>query len=171
MKVGSASRGSILVMTLVFFIVFLIIMVAWMRFAVVQNNAVVGQEQEEQSFHLSEAGVHYALHLLNNGVCNPQELSDSQPVIQSVVDELAPAAGAIVGTYELTFTVQTTNGETITAVRAVGYDRNVPGECQLIEARINSFAGVLGQKYEIAAWDHKSTIACGAPSAVRDPVC
>lgn len=162
-------KGSILVMTLVFFVIFVIILSAWMRFAVRQNNAVVGQEQEEQSFHLSEAGVHYVLHVLNNGVCTPHELAGSEPIIQSVVDE--STAGDVVGTYELTFDVTPNGGETITAVRAVGYDKNVFGECQLIEARVESFSGVLGRRYRILSWDHKATITCGAPGAIKAAQC
>lgn len=170
MKV-TRSSGSILVMTLVFFLVFVVIMSAWLRFAVRQNNTVVGQEQEEQSFHLSEAGVHYALHLLNNGLCTPQELAASEPVIQPVVDVSVADAGAEIGTYELMFEVSTNGGETSAVVRAVGYDVNVFGECQLIEATLQSFAGVLGTRYKIESWDHKSTILCATPGAIRDPVC
>jgi Tfp pilus assembly protein PilX len=166
----SLEKGSILLMTLVFFLVLVIIFTAWMRFAVRQNNAVVGQEQEEQSFHLSEAGVHYVLHVLNNGVCTPQELSVSEPVIQPVIDE-SVADGQPVGTYELTFDVTSVGGETVTAVRAVGYDKNVFGECQLIEARVESFSGVLGKKYRILSWDHKSTITCGVPGALATAQC
>lgn len=168
---GTGSRGSILLVTLVFFLVLVIIMAAWMRFAVVQNKAVVGQEQEEQSFHLSEAGVHYVLHLLNNGLCTPQELAASQPIIQSVVDESVSQAGSVVGTYELTFDVQAAGAETVASVRALGFDQNVYGECQLIVARLRSFEGILGKKYQILSWDHKATIACGLPGPITEPLC
>lgn len=159
------SRGSVLVMTMVFFIVFVVIMSAWMAFAVRQNNAVVGQEQEEQSFHLSEAGVHHVLHLLNNGVCTPAQLEASEPVVQTVAQE--SAAGGPTGTYELTFEV----GPAEMVVRAVGYDLNVRNECQLIEARLESLAGGLGTKYRVKAWDHKTTIVCGVPRPVKEPTC
>lgn len=170
MKVPSA--GSILVITLVFFLIFVVIMMAWLRFATLQNHAVVSQEQEEQSFHLSEAGVNWALHVLNSGACTPADLAvySSEPVIASVVDETVPG-GDVIGTYQLTFNVETIGGETETSVRAIGYDKNVEGECQLIEATIQSFGGVLGTKYRIEAWDHKSTISCGVPGAIREPVC
>jgi hypothetical protein len=167
-----ASGGSILVMTLVFLLIFVVIMFAWLRFASRQNNAVVGQEQEEQSFHVSEAGVNYVLHILNNGTCTPTELNASDnnnttPVVQSVVDE-SPGAGAAIGTYELTFNLLS---PTRTGVRAVGYDLNVAKECQLIEATLESFTGILGPSYRVLSWDHKSTISCGTPRPVVNPVC
>lgn len=159
------SRGSVLVMTMLFFIVFVVIMSAWMAFAVRQNNAVVGQEQEEQSFHLSEAGVHHVLHLLNNDVCTPAQLKASEPVVQTVVQE-SPAGGPT-GTYELTFEVMPAE----IRVRAVGYDVNVRNECQLIEARLEALAGGLGTKYRVKSWDHKTTIACGDPRPIKAPTC
>lgn len=142
-----------------------------MQFAARQNNAVVRQEQEEQSFQLSEAGVNYVLHLLNNGLCTPAELNASEPVIQSVVDVSVQGSGAFMGTYELAFDVQPAGSGTVTSVQAIGYDINVQRECQLIEAKIESFDGVLGTKYRVKSWDHKSTITCGTPGAVVNPVC
>jgi len=155
-----APRGSVLVMTLVFFVVFVVIMGAWLGFANRQNNAVVGQEQEEQSFHISEAGVNYVLHALNTGTLTPAQLDASEPLSQKLYGSVNGATDEI-GCFRMIFDVQASGSGTTTVVQAVGYDKNIVRECQLIEATIESFTGSLGTKYRVASWDHKANVVCG----------
>ena len=61
-------RGSVLIISLVLLSTFLVIMIAWSRFASFQAHVTVDQGAEERAFQASEAGVEYVLFLLNNNV-------------------------------------------------------------------------------------------------------
>jgi hypothetical protein len=162
-SMGGAEKGSILPLAIVVLGSFAVIMLAWLAFANRQNHEIVNQEQEEQSFHVAEAGVHYALFLLVKNVCTPAELDSNEPVRRKVLNQ----SGEVMGIYDLKFENTPYDDGVRTKVTAVGYDFAKPNRCQGVEATLKSFFGALGTFYTIETWDQKTTVACGTPPEER----
>lgn len=146
------------------FLVALLTAVALVWVVIHQTRTAAGQTP---AFHLSEAGVHYILHVLNSGACTPAELTQKQPVIQAV-----PGADGTpnLGTFAVTLETLAPSSPTRLRVTALGQESGAKA-CQQIEADVESFSGVLGTKYRIVSWDHRDTVRCGALPPPLELVC
>lgn len=119
-----------------------------------QFKETLFQEQEEQAFHVAEAGVHYVLFLLSSGAQTPQSLLEAGSITQSVHDQ---TTGAKTGKYVLAFSplgspVESGQG---VAVESTGWDVS-NRRCQIINARVALGAG--SGAFGISSWDH--AVAC-----------
>lgn len=147
-------------MTLVILMVFVVMALATAAIISRQFNQIVGQEQEEQAFQISEAGVDYAVWLLDQGLVDynsPQGVQDYQ-----VIDETREAR-EVLGTFDLTFeTVRFTapNGPVTMRVKSVGEDVVLVNRKQTIEAVIQSDSEADEPEnklevFRVIEWDHK----------------
>lgn len=155
-----AQRGGVLVITLVILVVFLVMMVATVGLVNRQFHEIVGQEQEEQAFQISEAGVSYALWLLDNDLVDyksPQGVTDYQ-----VIDETKEPK-EVLGTFDLTFEtlsfVEPIGPATI-KVKSIGEDAVLTKRKQTIEAVIQSDSDPEDpadqlEVWRVIEWDHK----------------
>lgn len=139
-------------MTLVILGVFLVLMMATMGLISRQYKEIVGQEQEEQAFQISEAGISYGLWLMDAGLFDYA----SPPVIQNyaVTDETKDPA-EVLGTFDLAFEVLSYGGVAGPAavkVTAVGEDAVLVNRKQTIEAVIQSDDL---DTFRVIEWDHK----------------
>lgn len=149
-------RGSILIISLVLLSAFLIIMIAWSRFASLQAHVTVDQKAEERAFQTSEAGIEYVLFLFNSGLFVPDLIND-------FVQEIVGVSSRI---YEISFSDQTGSSAT---VLSRGYDVNKLDRCQEITAEVQSYSGNLGgPEYYVDSWTHGASAVCAtaAPSVV-----
>jgi Tfp pilus assembly protein PilX len=151
-RASSQQRGDILIMTLLLLVTFIVIITAWVQFAARQAHVVADQEQEERAFGAAEAGLRYAMFLLNSDAKEPDELENLAG--QEVT---GPAGGTAVGTYSLKFD----GGGVPLAVTAIGRSQNVADRCQTIDAIIDSFEGALGDtQYYVSQFNHRTSIDC-----------
>jgi hypothetical protein len=141
-------KGTVLIISLVLLSTFLVIMIAWSRFASLQSHVTVDQGAEERAFQASEAGVEYVLFLLDNNLFSPLTLP-------YFVQE-------IVGESDYVFEVSFTNklAESVT-VLSRGYDFNKLNKCQQITAEVKVYEGSLSdKKYYVDSWIHEPNTAC-----------
>ena len=147
-------------MTLVILMVFVIMALATAALISRQFNQIVGQEQEEQAFQISEAGVSYALWLLDNGLVdykNPQGITDYE-----VIDETKNPK-EVLGTFDLTFETISfvePQGPATLKVKSVGEDAVLTKRKQTIEAVLRSEADAEEPEdkleiWRVIEWDHK----------------
>lgn len=140
-------------------LVFLIILGASVRAVSRQARETTNQVQEEQAFHLAEAGVQYTLWLLDpdGGGYLPAALPPvtAHPVID--------AAGKTVGTFFLVFSNGQPDSVTVTSI---GKDAVIMNRCQTIVADIAASDGV----YRVVSWDHLVSTGCtGGPALPSVP--
>lgn len=138
-------------MTLVILGVFMIMMAASAGLINRQFNQVVGQEQEEQAFQIAEAGVSYALWLMDQDLVdfnNPQGITGYEVKDQTVEPP------EVLGTFDLTFqTIAFTPGASVSIrVVAEGEDAVLTTRKQTIEAVIHSDNL---DDFRVVEWDHK----------------
>lgn len=153
-------RGSILIISLVLLSAWLVIMIAWSRFASLQAHVTVDQGAEERAFQASEAGIEYVLFLLN---------SDSGYTPDTLINFVQEIVGVSNSIFELTFSYQTTSS---VVAQSRGYAINKPERCQEITADVRSYTGSLnGQEYYVKSWTHEGNIVCmtAAPSILPLP--
>lgn len=146
------SFGGALLMTLVILGVFLIMAAASVGLVNRQFHAIVDQEQEEQAFQVAEAGVNYAVWLMDNGLVDYQ---DPQPVEGYQVTDQTKDPAEVLGTFDLDLEVISYTASTgPVAVRAVsiGKDAVLVGRLQTIEAVIQSDDLDI---FRVIEWDHK----------------
>lgn len=131
-----------------------------------QYNATVEQEEEERAFHAAEAGVHYALYLLNSEFYGEDEfslLSKGSWPEQTVSQE---DTGKILGTYELMF-MPLPDGSVGKGLTVYSLGKDTRGKrCQLIRAEVNRVS-TLEAAYGVAVWDHQSE--CSLPTVIPSP--
>lgn len=117
-----------------------------------QFSVGANQEQEERSFQVAEAGAHYALFLLNEGVYTTEELLAMQTTTQPVVDN-----GETRGEFTLTFSsvAGTQSGD---AIQVVSSGRDASRDiCQTLVVVIHRTDIFFTSPYEITSWDHAVT--------------
>lgn len=124
---------------------------------------VRGASGQGAAFHVSEAGIDYILHLLNSGVCTPDEVAKQLPIIQRV-----PADMGDMGTFAITLASLDSNRWN---VASVGREPGFTGNCQQIEADIEAFSGSLGTKYRIHSWGPQVSVRCTGPTQPTEVVC
>ncbi len=145
-----SQKGSILIISLVLLSAFLVIMIAWSRFASLQAHVIADQGVEERAFQASEAGIEYVLFLLNSGVLAPDTLTYFIQEIVGVSDSV----------FELTFSDQTASS--VTALSR-GYDVNKLDRCQEIMVNIKIYSGsISSSEYYVDSWTHKTDTLCAA---------
>ncbi len=150
-------RGAVMTITLMFLVILLVVVTAWLNFAVRQSHQVVDQEQEEQAFHIAEAGVEYTLFLLNSGTYAPTGLISEGSLVRAVSD----SSGNIIGAAELSF--QPGGAGVPLKVSSLGHDLTVERRCQLITAEAADMTGAVGgTRYYVRSWDHELDVECGA---------
>lgn len=138
-------------MTLVILGMFVVMAVGTMALINRQFKEIVGQEQEEQAFQIAEAGVHYALWLLDNGLidyADPQEIEDYE-----VTDDTQDPP-VVIGSFDLEFETESYTagtGPAAVKVTATGKDA-VINRPQKIEATI--YSGDLDD-FVVVEWDHR----------------
>lgn len=119
------------------------------------------------AFHAGEAGVHYALHLLNSGTCTPAELFP-QNLVQVLESERGDGP---MGMFQVTFDPVPGAGVEHLRLRVLGREEDKRGLCQSIEAEIESFRGAAGTKYRLVSWEHEAAVRCGQAAAPREVSC
>lgn len=139
-------------MTLVILGLFLTMMVAAMALISRQFHEIVGQEQEEQAFQVAEAGVHYSLWLISNGLLN---LDNPAAITGHEVRDIRPqGANEVIGTFDVTFSVQKGGAGQPTSISLVSTGRDV-----VLVDRTQVIAAVIyaeeGEKFSIISWDHQ----------------
>lgn len=122
---------------------------------------------ETGAFHLSEAGLHYALHLFNSGACTPQELLDTT-IVQTVPN--AEETGTV-GKFALTIDSRPTEPVTRWQVTARGHLDGQMGACQEIVADVESFSGALGTKYRTVSWEQHDVTWCVEAASTTEVTC
>jgi hypothetical protein len=120
--------------------------------ALLQRRAVASSGP---ALHLSEAGLDYVLHVLNSGVCTPEELAAQQPLVQSVQNETDNSA---LGSFSSALTA-TENGRW--RLVTVGHTGGLLGTCAETSADLETFSGVLGTKYRAVSRAASPTVRCG----------
>lgn len=119
------------------------------------------------AFHAGEAGVHYALHLLNSGTCTPAELFP-----QSLTQVIESENGAEpIGMFQVTFEPAPAAGAEHLRLRALGREEGKRSLCQSIEADIESFTGAVGTKYRLVSWEHEAAARCGQAAEPHEISC
>lgn len=139
-------------MTLVVLGMFLIMMVATAGLISRQFRQIAVQEQEEQAFQIAEAGVNYAVWLMDN---NLVDYDSPQPIQNYAVTDETQAPPEVLGTFDLNFNVLSYVGQTGPAavrVVSVGKDAVLLQQTQIIEAVIQSDNL---DTFRIVEWDHK----------------
>lgn len=147
-----ASFGGALLMTLVILGVFLIIMAATVRLINRQFHEIVGQEQEEQAFQIAEAGVSYAVWLMDSGLVDYQ---DPQPVVGYQVTDQTKDPVEVLGTFDLSLDViyyAGPAGPSAVRVTSTGTDAVLVKRTQTIEAVVQSDDL---DTFRVIEWDHK----------------
>ncbi len=141
-------------MMLVLLGVMLVMLTATVTFIGNQFSAGADQEQEERSFHVAEAGIHYVLFLLNQGVNTTEELVSQQELTQSVTEK-----GVTLG--EFTVKISSIAGsQTSEAIQVVSSGRDASRNiCQTVVVEIRRTGSHPAGPYEIASWDH--AVTCG----------
>lgn len=137
-------------MTLVILAVFVVMALATTSLISRQFNEIARQEQEEQAFQIAEAGVHYAVWLLDNDLIDytsPQGISD-----YAVTDQTKEPP-EVLGTFDLEFTVlqHEAKGPAAVKVKATGEDLVLINRRQVIEAVIQSDDL---DTFRVVEWDH-----------------
>lgn len=160
-RAGWSERGGILLMVLVLTSMVIVFLVSGVLLSGRQFNATVEQEEEERAFHSAEAGVHYALYLLNSQGSGQDEFSLVEQGSWPQQTVFQKDTGKVIGTYDLQFTLLPDGvpGKGLT-VYSLGKDKR--GEqCQLIRADLRRVS-TLQVAYGVTAWDHD--VDCeGAP--------
>ena len=117
-------------MVLILVTLLAIVMPAWLGFVALQRRMISDQQQEELSSQISEAGVQYALFLLNSSSCSPTELVMQNPIVQTITD----ADGQVdLGRYALSVLPEGNDLK----ITARGYSVNKPRRCQTMMATIS----------------------------------
>lgn len=145
-------QGSITLLVLVMFLVFVGIMTASLQFITRQSRQSTHHTQTRQAFAVADAGIEYAQWLLRSdgGNFSPTTLADSPPA--SATDyPLSDERGALVGTFSLTFTEATLTTLTVTSR---GHDATRPDSCEQIVATLTEQNP---GEYLVTAWDHQLT--------------
>lgn len=127
-------------------------MTAGMRLVTRQFHATVDQEQEEISFEVADAGVHYAFWLVNEANADPASLP-ATVVVREVTD---PNTNKTVGRFFVTFSVTTIGGFYEITASSAGLDMSAQ-RWQYVDAKIQGYdsgGGAVG--YYIKRWEHKS---------------
>ncbi len=137
------SKGGVLIVMLVMLAMFTVIAIATSTYIDRQYILTINQEQEERSFHLAEAGVHYTLFLLNDGIYTTQELVDMETFTDTVTK-----SGQDIGRFDLFFSSLGSPGEGV-IVTAEGRDTSLD-ICQAVTATVQRS----GIGYFVASWDH-----------------
>lgn len=145
--------SSLKTLTLVTGVVVVLIVVAGV---VIQRSRAAASEG--LAFHVSEAGLEYVLHTLNNGACTPAELIAQEPLVQAMFgteEDTAPGVFVVnfgevaeAATESLNITVQGRTG---------GF---MPS-CHTLAAKLEAFSGTLGTKYRVASWENHGVTRCG----------
>lgn len=137
--------GGILIMTLVLVIMIMVIMMASSAFISTRYHQTVNQSQREQSYDLAEAGIYYAVWLLNVKGTEPEELT---PVTDYPIND--PTTHQPVGTFTLTFETSE-NGSTRTVkVTSVGKHATLTDVDQRVVATLSSTNGSV---FKVKTWN------------------
>lgn len=148
MKGGKGNQGSILLMTLFIFGMFLVMMIAAIGYVNRQFKQVANQKEIEQGFQVAESGVDYTLFLLRSHTRTISDLLASEPITRSVED---PLGKGVVGNFTLTF-VPVDDAPLADAFSVVAFGRPVNlGVCSGIAARIELTAR---GEFVITEWRH-----------------
>lgn len=148
------SRGSVLLVTIFTFLVFLTIMIASVRFINRQFRATVNTEGKTASFRLADAGVDYTIFLLGSGTKSvPALVNEEQPLERTVVD---PFSDEPAGTFSLTFEADSGAPTEAVTVTSVGRSALGGNPCYTITADVARASGTT--IYQIVAWS--STASC-----------
>lgn len=159
------SKGEILVVMLVMMAMFAVMTTVAAGLISTQYHAVADQERREQSFHISEAGIHYAWWALQHGVYTPEQLAgytDEEPLVQSVPDPHDETVS--LGDFALAFTVNGEIGSEIVTVTSVGRDYVKRDLCGVVIAAFQNMGTSAGvTNYAVTSWDRQP--ACNLPSS------
>lgn len=138
-------------MTMVILGVFMVMMAGAAGLINRQFNQVVGQEQEEQAFQIAEAGVNYALWLMDQDLV---DFNNPQPITNYEITDATVEPPEVLGTFDLTFqTIAFAPGASVSIrVVAEGEDLVLKERKQTIEAVIHS--DDLDQ-FRVVEWDHR----------------
>ncbi len=117
-----------------------------------QSRSATG---ETSAFHVSEAGVHYVLHLLNSGACLPEELIQQQPIMHDVPGLVEDDS---LGLFSVALNPLPSEGGRW-QLQSIGRAAGGSG-CQSVEAQIEMFSGVLGTKYRVVSWEQHEEERC-----------
>lgn len=145
------ASGGVLVLTMVVLGMFLVMAIASAALINRQFNQVVNQEQEEQAFQIADAGVNYAIWLMDQGLV---DFNNPAPVSDYEVKDQTETPPVVLGTFDLTFqTIQFTPGESVAVrITSVGEDASLTSRRQTIEAVIQSDDL---DDFRVVEWDHK----------------
>lgn len=159
---GRKQAGTILLMVLILTAMVIAFLVSGVLLSGRQYNATVEQEQEEQSFHAAEAGIHYVLFLLNNDFSTENEFTLVEKGFWPRQTVYQQDTNMELGTYDLLFAPLPNSipnqGKGFT-VYSLG--RDLRGKrCQLIRAEMQRVS-TLEVVYGITIWDHQSD--CSLP--------
>lgn len=155
------NKGSILLMTLFIFGMFLIMMIAAISYVSRQFKQVANQKEIEQGFQVAESGVDYTLFLLRSSVKTISDLLASEPITQTVN---SPLGKGNVGSFTLTF-APVADAPSVDALLVVAEGRPVNLDvCSGISARIELTSK--GQ-FVITQWRHLPK--CGVEAVAKEP--
>lgn len=140
-----------MVMMLVIFTMFLVFVIATAGLVSRQFHVIVDQEQEEQAFQLADAGVNYAVWLLQNNLVN---LASPAGVNDHEITDFTKNPEELIGTFDLSFATQSgaASGPVLVNVTSVGEDAVKKDRKQTIDARLYSADRAA---YAIIGWNHR----------------
>lgn len=141
-----------------------VVLVGAVGVVLVRSHTVTGQGP---ALYISEAGVEYALHLLNSGACTPDELTRQQPIVQAVPNV---EFGEPLGMFAITFDDVKDTSERL-RFNVLGRSGGIMGACHAMAAEVESFSGVLGTKYRVVSRSDQGATRCGNLSQLSKLSC
>lgn len=144
-------HGGILLMMLVILGVLVVVIGSTVSFVNRQFHEITRQKQEEQVFHVAEAGVNHVSYLLNDRVYNTVQLLNLiSPIQQDVMD---PSTNTRNGFFSLTFS-GVDGSQPGQAVRVTSVAKADDSErCQTIIATFHRLSSG-DDRFVITKWDH-----------------
>lgn len=127
-----SSAGTVLLTTLVTFLIFLVVMIASVRYINSQFFATVNEEQQTKAFEAAEAGVQQTLFLLRSSAQTFGTFLAMTGGLSGTVND--PDSGSGVTTYEVAFAAGETDDDV--TVTSVGYDASSSSRCFTVTAGI-----------------------------------
>jgi len=162
---GGDQRGGVMLLVLVLLIVFIVMMSATLRYVIRQSHETVDQEQEEQAFNAADAGISYALWLLNPNLHDPDiNPFDIRQMAQNPHDTVVtnhPVQddnGMLIGTFTFDDLNSVQPGHNYMNFRSIGQDAVLTDRCQAIRATLREV--VSGEPYVVVSWDHQVGYPC-----------
>ena len=162
MKVSRRDRGSMLVYVLLLMLVALTIGALWSQFAIQRLNGITFDKVQEHALYASDAGVDYALFLLNDDIENPNSLLSGGVIARNVV-----LPSGTVNDFEID---AVGGGGTTVAITSKGYFGPDRLSCVITIAKIDSFLDTDNEAhYYVSELEHlEDTPDCLIPASFNN---